>query len=369
MSDSMSQIVGAFAFQGEVIDCCKHGSGHINTTYLVRTRDGQDTYRYILQKINTGVFPNVEQLMENIVRVTEFLREKIVRCGGDPVRESVNLIRTRSGPYYHRECNDYYRAYLYVQNSVSYDAVENPELFRKSGEAFGRFQRLLEDYPAHTLHETIVNFHNTRARYQTFLQALKRNRSGRADQAADEIAFIKARAHEMGRLVDLVEQGRLPMRVTHNDTKLNNVLFDRETNDCVCIVDLDTVMPGLALYDFGDSIRFGANTAAEDEPDLDKVTIDLDYFQAYTEGFLAEAGESLTREELEHLAFSAKLMTLECGMRFLTDFIDGDTYFGAAYPDHNLVRARNQLKLVADMECQMDEMEQIVSSCLVTEAR
>lgn len=247
-----------------------------------------------------------------------------------------------------------------MKDSVSHDSVDSPELFKKSGVAFGRFQNMLSDYPAETLHETIPNFHNTQWRYEQFEKAAAANLSGRKDTCASEMEFVRARKGDCSVFVDMIARGELPIRVTHNDTKLNNVMFDKNTDDCVCVIDLDTVMPGLALYDFGDSIRFGANTAVEDETDLSKVSISLDYFRAYTEGFLSACGASLTDAEIENLAFSAKLMTLECGMRFLTDYLDGDTYFGTAYPEHNLVRARDQFKLVEDMEKHMPEMQQIV---------
>lgn len=361
--DTLEKIFENFDFKGKYVDYRTFGNGHINTTYIVRydLPDG-NVIKYIVQKVNHNVFKNVDDLMDNIFSVTSFLRDKIRDYGGDEDRETLHFITTKSGDkYYTDEEGDYYRAYVFVRNSTSYDAVDSPELFRKSGSAFGKFQRLLSDFPAETLNETIPNFHNTVWRYRNeFIPAVRNDVARRAQDVVDEIAFVTNRADDMHLLTDLASAGQLPLRVTHNDTKLNNVIFDEDTDEAICVIDLDTVMPGLAHYDFGDSIRFGANTAAEDEEDLSKVSINLDYFKAYAEGFLAEAGDSLNQYEIDNLAFSAKLMTLECGMRFLTDYLNGDTYFKTAYPEHNLVRARNQFKLVEDMEDKMSKMEKII---------
>ena len=250
---------------------------------------------------------------------------------------------------------------LNTSDTYTVQQVTDPGVFRAAAESFGKFQCLLADYPSETLVETIPNFHNTVSRFADFKKAVEDNLSGRADQCEEETGFILAREKDCGLLLDMLKEGKLPLRVTHNDTKLNNVLFDKATGKGICVVDLDTVMPGLSLYDFGDSIRFGASTAAEDEPDLDKVHFSPEYFRAYTEGFLSAAGKALTKAEIENLAFSSKLMTLECGMRFLGDFINGDTYFKVDYPTHNLVRCRTQLKLVSEMEAKLDEMNEIVN--------
>lgn len=353
-----------FRFKGELKSCEKFGSGHINTTYLAEFTDGSEEHKYVVQMVNPNVFKDIDSLMDNIFSVTSYLRKEIKANGGDENRETLHFIKTADGGKYYKAANgDCYRAYVFVSDSVSYNSVDSAALFAQSGVAFGRFQRLLSDFPADTLHETIPNFHNTAYRYKNeFLPAVENNASGRAAECAEEIEFVNSRKDYCPRLVDLIESGKLPLRVTHNDTKLNNVMFDLHSDKAVCVIDLDTVMPGLALYDFGDSIRFGANTAQEDEPDLDKVSISLDYFRAYAEGFLSEAGGSLNECEKENLAFSAMLMTFECGMRFLTDYLNGDTYFKTAYPEHNLVRARNQFALVYDMEKHMDEMNNIISS-------
>lgn len=353
-----------FRYSGEIESIKEFGSGHINKTYIVHCVDGDVKQRYVLQQLNDSVFKNIDELMDNVFAVTSYLRKQIKALGGDADRETLHFIRTNKGyKYYTDDDGSYYRTYVYVKNSVCYNSVDSADIFKSSGEAFGKFQKLLSDFSADTLYETIPNFHDTRWRYNNeFLPALNNNLSGRLDSCRDEVEFVKARADEMGKLVDLINDGSLPLRVTHNDTKLNNVMFDKDTNKCVCVIDLDTVMPGLALYDFGDSIRFGANTADEDEKDLDKVSINLDYFKAYAEGFLSAAGEAFNTCEIDNLAFASRLMTLECGMRFLTDYINGDTYFNTAYPDHNLVRAKNQFKLVSDMESKMAEMESIIAN-------
>lgn len=360
----INDVLEQFNFKGELKKCEIFGSGHINTTYLAEYNDNGKERKYVVQKINLNVFKDIEHLMDNIFSVTSYLRKEIKKNGGDENRETLHFIKTKSGDkFYRNSSGDCYRAYVYVSDSVSYNSVDSPELFAQSGVAFGKFQRLLSDFPADTLYETIPNFHNTQFRYENeFLPAVNADTAGRVNECPEEIEFVNSRKEYCPRLVSLINESKLPLRVTHNDTKLNNVMFDAFSEKAVCVIDLDTVMPGLALYDFGDSIRFGANTAAEDEPDLDKVSIDLDYFKAYAQGFLSEAGESLTQCEKDNLAFSALLMTFECGMRFLTDYLNGDIYFKTAYPEHNLVRARNQFALVADMEKHMAEMENIITS-------
>ncbi len=358
------EIFEKFQFKGNLIDYRIFGSGHINTTYIVKCDDNGKIRKYIVQKINDNVFKNIEDLMDNVFSVTSFLRKKIKENNGDPNRETLHYVKTKDGEkFYKAENGGSYRAYRFVDNSKSYDSVESPEIFGKSGIAFGRFQKYLSDFPAETLNETISNFHNTIWRYENeFVPAIEKDCCNRVKDCREEIDFISARKDDCRKLVDLIEQGKLPLRVTHNDTKLNNVMFDEDTDEAICVIDLDTVMPGLALYDFGDSIRFGANTCDEDEKDVSKVKIDLDYFKSYAQGFLSEAGGSLNQCEIDNLAFSAKLMTLECAMRFLTDYINGDVYFKTAYDNHNLVRAKNQIALVKDMEEKMTQMENIIKS-------
>lgn len=361
--ENINTIIKKFNFEGNFVDCSVFGSGHINATYLAVFNDNGKENKYIIQKINPNVFKNIEKLMDNIFAVTSYLRAEIRKAGGDENRETLHYIETIDGKkFYISDDGSYYRSYIFVSDSVSYNSVENAELFRQSGIAFGKFQKYLADFPADSLYETLPEFHNTKHRFNTeFLPAVQNNLSGRKDTCAEQIAFVEEREAYCSRLVDLIAEGKLPLRVTHNDTKLNNVIFDENSDKAICVIDLDTVMPGLALYDFGDSIRFGANTAAEDEKDLSKVSISLEYFKAYADGFLSQAGKSLNPCEIDNLAFASLLMTFECGMRFLTDYLNGDTYFKTAYSDHNLVRAKNQFALVADMEKHMDEMKAIIA--------
>lgn len=343
-----------FRLEGEVVDVKPHGSGHINHTFLVTTNG---TKKYILQKINTDIFHDTDGLMENIVNVTSYLRERIVQAGGNPERETMTVIPTKEGSYYYTDTDGCdWRVYLLIEHIVSLDQAENAAEFYASGLAFGRFQAQLADYPAKTLHETIPDFHNTPKRYQAFEQAVEEDICHRAESVAQEIAFIRARKEEISILTDLLQKGELPLRITHNDTKLNNILLDVDTHEAVCIVDLDTIMPGLCAYDFGDAIRFGANTAAEDEQDLNKVSLSLELYQAYAKGFLEGCGEQLTPKEVETLPMGAKTITLEQGIRFLTDYLQGDTYYHTEREGQNLDRCRTQLALVADMERKWEQM-------------
>ena len=303
--------------------------------------------------------------MENYVGVTTYLRGIIEANGGDPLRETLNVIKTRDGQnYYYSEEDGYWRLLVFVNDSLSYDKVERPEQFYQSAVAFGNFQYLLRDYPASTLYETIVNFHNTPDRIRLFEEALKADVMGRAKDVKEEIAFVLNRREFASTLEKAREEGRLPLRVTHNDTKLNNILFDKKTGDALCIVDLDTIMPGYSVNDFGDSIRFGATTALEDEADLSKVNFDISLYELYVKGFIEGTKGGLTEAEMELLPIGAMMMTFECGTRFLTDYLAGDTYFKIHREGHNLDRARNQFKLVRDMEERLDEMRAIVKKYL-----
>ena len=357
----LEEIIKNFNIDGEYIGYYLSNDGHINNTFVLEFDDGLGKIKsYLLQLINTNVFKNPDELMENIVGVTEYLRKIVVDNGGDPERECLNVYFTSDGkPYYRDADGNCWRCYNFITGAHSCQSIDDPETFANAARAFGKFQCLLADYPSETLHETIPNFHNTLSRFADFEKAVSDNISGRADSVRDEIDFVLARRDDAGVLVKLLEKGKLPLRVTHNDTKLNNVMFDNETDEGICVIDLDTVMPGLSLYDFGDSIRFGANTAAEDEKDLSKVSLSLPLYREYTAGYLSTAGQSLTPTEVEYLPFSAKLMTFECGMRFLTDYLNGDTYFRIAYNDHNLDRCRTQFRLVEDMERKMEDMKAI----------
>ncbi len=357
----LEEIIKNFNIDGEYIGYYLSNDGHINNTFVLEFDDGLGKIKsYLLQLINTNVFKNPDELMENIVGVTEYLRKIVVDNGGDPERECLNVYFTSDGkPYYRDDDGNCWRCYNFITGAHSCQSIDDPETFANAARAFGKFQCLLADYPSETLHETIPNFHNTLSRFADFEKAVSDNIAGRADSVRDEIDFVLARRDDAGVLVKLLEKGKLPLRVTHNDTKLNNVMFDNETDEGICVIDLDTVMPGLSLYDFGDSIRFGANTAAEDEKDLSKVSLSLPLYREYTAGYLSTAGQSLTPTEVEYLPFSAKLMTFECGMRFLTDYLNGDTYFRIAYDDHNLDRCRTQFRLVEDMERKMENMKAI----------
>lgn len=362
-SSKIEEVISQFEFQGNLIDKKAYGSGHINDTFKLRFDIGKDKPKqYILQRMNNEIFKDPVQLVKNISGVTSHLREKIIENGGDPERETLNLISTKDKKvYYQDSIGMYWRAYKYVEGAVTFDVVEKPEHFYESAVAFGKFQRLLSDYPAHTLHETIQDFHHTPKRFQVFKQAVKDDVCGRAKDVKAEIDFIMAREDEARTLIDMLDQGKLPLRVTHNDTKLNNVMIDYETEKGLCVIDLDTVMPGLSVNDFGDSIRFGASTGEEDESDLSKVSLSLELFDLYAKGFIQAAEGSLTKAELDMMPMGAKTMTLECGMRFLTDYLQGDHYFKIHTENHNLDRTRTQLKLVADMEVKWNDMHTIIN--------
>lgn len=350
-----------FAIDGSVKEIRPYGNGHINDTFLAVFQTGDGEKRYILQRMNHNIFKNPPLLMENVVGVTDYLRKAILAQGGDPDRETLNVVRTLEGKsYYEDQGHSFWRVFLFVEGTLCLEKVESPKDFYNGGAAFGDFQRMLAEYPAGELHETIPNFHNTPSRFQDFRRALEADRAGRAALVRPEIEFALSREEEISVLTDLLKKGELPLRVTHNDTKLNNILFDRATGRALCVIDLDTVMPGLSLYDFGDSIRFGASTGAEDERDLSRIELDLELFEAFTEGFLKGCGGKLTRREIEMFPMGAKLMTYECGIRFLGDFLEGDVYFKVHRENHNLDRARTQFKLVADMEKKWDQMVSIV---------
>ena len=351
MNEHELAILRQFCLDAEPASCTPYGCGHINRTYLVATAGGRC---YILQKINHHTFRDVAGLMENIELVTEHLRRK----SPDP-RSVLTLIRTKDGKSYLEADDGYWRVFRFVEDSICLQQPESDADFYESAVGFGTFQQLLSDFPAEKLHETIPNFHNTPDRYRAFHETLTRDPMHRAAQVQPEIEFALARQAEMAALQNALDAGELPLRVTHNDTKLNNVLFDAKTRRALCIIDLDTVMPGSALYDYGDSIRFGAATAAEDERELDKMEMSLERFRVFTRGYV-RACPGLTAKELELLPMGAKTMTMECGVRFLTDYLDGDHYFAVHRDGQNLDRARTQFKLVADMEKKWDEMRKIV---------
>lgn len=354
----LRQAAAAFAFDRPVGEAERFGAGHINDTFAVWAADRSK--RWILQRINTDTFTDPAGLMENVTGVTAYLRRQIIERGGDPDRETLNVIPTLDGkPYYTDTEGGAWRAYIFVEGTVCLQKVENERDFYTAAETFGNFQNQLAGYPAATLHETIARFHDTPNRYANFEKALAADVMGRAKDVGPEIAFIRAREADCRVLVDQLAAGVLPLRVTHNDTKLNNVLIDQATGKGICVIDLDTVMPGLPAYDFGDSIRFGANDCAEDEPDQSKVHFSLHLYKVFAEGYLAAAGSAMTEAERRSLPWGAKLMTLECGIRFLTDYLEGDHYFKISRPDQNLDRARTQFTLVQGMEREFDAMTQL----------
>ncbi|ROR27391.1 phosphotransferase family enzyme [Mobilisporobacter senegalensis] len=357
----IEEAIKALDFKGNYIKHERYGNGHINDTFLIQFNQDDRNVKYILQRMNHEIFKDPDQLMKNICGITEFLKKKITKSHGDVNRETMNVIDTKKGePFYKDSIGSYWRAYQFIEDAISYDQVDKPEDFYQSAVAFGRFQHLLSDYKAESLYETIPNFHNTPTRYQTFKEAVKKDICGRAKNVTPEIEFICNREDDMKICMDLLNKEQLPLRVTHNDTKLNNIMIDNKTGKGICVIDLDTVMPGLSIFDFGDSIRFGANTAAEDETDLSKVSLNLQLFELYAKGYLEGCNGSLTKKETEMLPMGAKTMALECGMRFLTDYLLGDTYFRIHRENHNLDRCRTQLKLVEDMEYKWDEMNSVI---------
>ena len=345
------EAIKQFQIQGDVLYIEPYGEGHINVTTLVTTTEK----RYILQKMNTKIFPDSDGLMRNICSVTEHLASRGI--------ETLTVVKTKAGESYLKG-DACFRVYDFIEGTVTYQRVEDKDVFRSSGKAFGEFQNYLAEFDASGLTEVLPRFHDTPKRFNDFMAALEQDVKGRATTCQEEIAFALARRDTFSKVVDGLKDGSIPLRVTHNDTKLNNILMDARTNGARAVIDLDTIMPGSMLYDFGDSIRFGASTACEDEKDLDKVHFDIQLFKAYAEGYVGAVKDSITNKEAELLPYGAYLMTMECGMRFLGDYLSGDTYFATKYPEHNLVRARTQFKLASEMEQRLEEMQTIVLSIL-----
>ncbi len=351
-----------FDFEGKVIDKKPLKKGHINDTFcIVCETENKQNKKYILQKINTNIFKNPDELMKNVVNVTSYIRKIVIENGGNPERETLNIIPTKNGEnYYKDKKGDCFRVYKFIEDATTYDLVQNAKDFYESAVAFGNFQRLLSNFPADTLYETIPNFHNTVDRLNKLKEAIQKDTLNRVKNVKEEIDFVLNREKDCHIICDLLEKGEIPLRVTHNDTKLNNIMIDNKTKKAICVIDLDTVMPGTVLNDFGDSIRFGASTALEDEQDLSKVECSMELFEAYTKGFIEGVKGNLTDKEKEMLPMGAKIITLECGIRFLTDYLQGDTYFKINRDNHNLDRARTQFKLVLDMENKWEQMKNIV---------
>lgn len=355
-------IAAKFKLNARPVSFSECTNGHINSTYFVDTEDGG---RYVLQKINTSIFRDPAGLMSNILGVTAHIRQKLAAEGGDTERGTLHFIMTEDDrAYYTDDDGSAWRVYIYIGDVDSFQSASSSEVFAEVGRAFGHFQMQLADYDASTLCETIPNFHNTPSRYADFEASLARNESGRAANAADAIEFAKSHRDVCSYITDRIAGGVLPLRVTHNDTKLNNILIDRASGKPLCVIDLDTVMPGSVLFDFGDAIRFGASSAAEDERDLDRVFMREDMFDAFARGFVGGLEGSLGEAEIKELPMGALVITLETGLRFLADYIDGDKYFRTHYAEQNLDRARNQFKLVADMEKKMPAMRETVKKYL-----
>lgn len=365
----ISNIAEKFEEKKNLVEIQEYGNGHINETYLLTYSDSGMINHRILQKINKQVFPKPEEVMENIVNVTTHLKRKIIENGGDAARETLTIIPTKKGEnYYLDESGECWREYLFITNAVSYDSVENKNDFYQAALAFGNFQRLLADFPTEILHETIIQFHDTRKRFADFKKAVEKDVAGRVENVQEEIKFVLEREDAANYFSELLDSGLIPLRVVHNDTKLNNIMMDVDTGKGICVIDLDTVMPGLAMFDFGDAIRFGANTATEDEKDLSKVSCDMELFECYVKGFLEGCAGRLTSKEIWLMPMGAKVMAYECGMRFLTDYLQGDVYFKIKRADHNLDRCRTQFALVADMErkwdCLLNVIENYTDRCL-----
>ncbi len=353
------EIINQFQIEGELIYCKEYGEGHINSTYMAcLLKDTVPPIRYILQRINTDIFKNPEVLINNISLVTNYIKEEIEKDGGDINRETLTLIPTKEGKPFLEWEGAYYRIYNFIENASSYQQA-TPKLFYASAKAFGRFAKQLDQFDPTLIEDTIKDFHNTPDRFRKFTNALENNTADRAKDVIEEIEFLKARKSFCSIIMNEIETGAIPLRICHNDTKLNNVMIDNDTQEGICVIDLDTIMQGSLLYDFGDSIRFGASSALEDEEILDLVYCDLDKYDLFVKGYIEECHTILSQKELELMPHAAILMTLECGMRFFTDYLEGDTYFRIHKPNHNLIRARNQFKLVKDMEEKIHEMSMI----------
>ena len=367
IQDTLRRVFTHFQVYGDFADARPYGNGHINDTFVVTCRQAGLPVRYIIQRINHHVFQDPVGLMDNIHRICLETASRLREEGADePSRRGLTTVLSTDGLPYHRDAEGgYWRMYLFIEGAVGYEVVESPRQAYEASHAFGTFQRLLADLPGERLHETIDGFHDTPRRFRRFLDVVEADPVGRGRDADAEIAFYRSYEDEVSTLVDLHADGTIPERVTHNDTKLNNVLIDTDTHRAVCVIDLDTAMPGLAPYDFGDLVRTSTVTTAEDEEDLDKVAMDVDLFRAVTEGYLAATDGFLLPSERDGLLFGAKLMTYEVGLRFLTDYLEGDHYFKTKRPGHNLIRCRTQRRLVESMEANWTKLEEIVGRSAV----
>ena len=335
-------------------------SGHINSTYKVDVRHEGKNESFVLQRINTFVFKNPVGIMQNIDRVTGHIRKSLLADGIDPQGRVLDYLKRENGDnYYFENKENFWRGYHYIDNTITYDQAEDPQVLKNAGFSFGMFQKQLSDFPMEELNDTLPNFHNTPVRMQNLFDAYGEDKMGRACEIEKEIALFKENKELWSRLEELRQNGTLPLRVTHNDTKYNNILIDKDSGEAVCVIDLDTVTPGLCAYDFGDAIRFSANTAAEDEADLSKVSLNLDLYEAFASGFIPVVSTFCSKEEMESLALGAVTMTFEVAARFLEDYLRGDVYFKTYREGHNLDRGRNQLALALDMKEKLEKMQEI----------
>lgn len=354
-----------FNITEEIKNIKQLSGGHINTTYLVTTVQENQTNKYVLQKINKYVFKNPEEVMQNIVSITNFIKDKISSIGQNYKRKVLNFFKSTDGkPFIIDENGDYWRMYEFIDQSVCYNNTSDLKIIEETGKAFGEFQLHLDDYPIEELYITIKNFHNLPMRYDYFDQVIKIDRFDRANKVSSEIESFFILENYVSQLNLMLENGELPYRVTHNDTKCNNVLFDKNTNKKLCVIDLDTVMPGLVAFDYGDAIRCIANLSKEDEKDLSKVKLDLNRFKAFTKGFIGIVGDKLTDKEKATLYLGPISIATELALRFLTDYLEGDVYFKIDYPEHNLDRARCQLALAKDMLLKIEKMKEVINDCL-----
>ncbi len=360
MTYDLKNIFEQFKAEGTYLIGEPYGSGHIHDTFRIKTAEA-DRDDYILQRLNNKIFKNIPELQNNIERVTVHLKEKLSRIPGANIkRECLALISSSDGKSWHLDNNgNYWRLYIFISNHRSYNIVDSTDKAYEGGKAIGRFQAMLADMPGGPLFETIPKFHDIENRLRILEEKIKEDPAGRVKELEYEIKEYLSRGEEMKTILRLGREGKIPLRITHNDTKFNNILLD-ENDKALCVIDLDTVMPGYVHYDFGDAIRTVTNTAAEDEKDLSKVEMNIDLFEAYAKGYLSETGKTLNSTEIEYLAFAPKLITYTIGVRFLTDYIDGDNYFKIHHPLHNLQRTRAQLKLVMSMERQYEEMKKII---------
>ncbi len=360
----MKELISKFPFEGSLVKITPISEGLINTTYKAEFSEKT----YIIQKINTNVFKNPDELMANITSVTDYLAQKLRENGENPERQSLKFLKTVDGDLYYRDSeSECWRSYVYIDECYTLSDKFTYDEIYEAAKGFGRFQYLLKDFDGEKLYETIKDFHYTPGRYKNLCNAVEKDIVGRAAEVKEEIDFLLSYKDEASVVTDMLKSGELPLRVTHNDTKINNVLFDSTSKKAICVIDLDTIMPGSALYDFGDGVRTSASTAAEDVPDISKMGISEEIYSSYVSGFLDGTAGSLTKKEIELLPFAVKLLTAEVAMRFLTDYLEGDTYFKISNPKHNLQRARAQIQLIKDIELKMDRLKEITAKAAGSE--